>query len=192
MQAVCDEADDVFGSGGYDLEVWNELSFGSQFLDQGNYYSPARESGSGSVTETLLERTVEYVRDPAHGIAAGVGISDGFADQTPFVSGASVPAGTTALSKHLYQGPLYFPRTATIDSNRPVDALGDPDSTTSKAPYTPRFTPKLATAFPEYFLSAIQTESIVRDLAPIDDDDQRRQARPQRRRRPGERRRRCG
>lgn len=167
VATVCAEADDVFGPGGYDLEVWNELSFGSEFLDQGKYYSPARESGSGAVTDELLARTVAYVRDPSHGISTDVGISDGFASQTPFASGGSVPAGTTALSKHLYKGPLYFPRNATIDSTRPLDALGAPDSTTSKAPYTPRFTPNLATAFPEYFLSAIQSETVVRDLAPL-------------------------
>jgi hypothetical protein len=167
VATVCAEADDVFGTGGYDLEVWNELSFGSEFLDQANYYSPSRESGSGAVADTLLTRTVAYVRDPDHGISDEVGISDGFAGQTPFAAAGSVPAGTTALSKHLYKGPLYFPRTATIDSIRPLDALGAPDSTTSKAPYTPRFTPNLATAFPEYFLTAIQTDTVVRDLAPL-------------------------
>ena len=167
VAAVCAEADDVFGAGGYDLEVWNELSFGSEFLDQGNYYSPARESGFGSVTEAMLEETVAYVRDPDHGISEDVGITNGFASQTPFAAAGSVPAGTTALSKHLYRGPLYFPRNATIDSVRPLDALGAPDSTTSKAPYTPRFTPNLATAFPEYYLSAIQTDTVVRDLAPL-------------------------
>ncbi len=167
VAAVCAEAKDVFGPGGYDLEVWNELSFGSEFLGQGNYYSPDREIGYGSVTDTLLEETVDYVRDPAHGISADVGISDGFASQTPFVSGGSVPAGTTALSKHLYRGPQYFPRNAAINSIRPLDALGAPDSTTSKAPYTPRFTPSFASALPEYFLTATQTETEVRDLAPI-------------------------
>jgi hypothetical protein len=167
VATVSDEAEAVFGPGGYDLEVWNELSFASEFLDQGNYYSPPRESGSGSVTQTLLEKTVAYVRDPAHGIAAGVGISDGFASQTPFASGGSVPAGTTALSKHLYRGPQYFPRNAVINSIRPLDARGAPDSTTSKAPYTPRFTPSFASALPEYFLTATQTETEVRDLAPF-------------------------
>jgi hypothetical protein len=167
VATVCAEAEEVFGPAGYDLEVWNELSFGSEFLDQGNYYSPPRESGSGSVTESLLESTVAYVRNPVHGISAGVGISDGFAGQTPFVSGGSVPVGTSALSKHLYRGPQYFPRNAVINSIRPLDALGAPDSTTSKAPYTPRFTPSFASALPEYFLTATQTETEVRDLAPI-------------------------
>jgi len=167
VATVCAEADDVFGPAGYDLEVWNELSFGSQFLDQGNYYSPAREDGSGSVTQALLEKTVAYVRDPAHGISTDVGISDGFAGQTPFASGGSVPAGTTALSKHLYRGPQYFPRNAVLNSIMPLDALGSPDATTNEAPYTPRFTPRFTSALPEYFLTATQTETEVRDLAPF-------------------------
>jgi hypothetical protein len=167
VSTVCAEADAVFGSGGYDLEIWNELSFGSEFLSEANYYSPARDGGSGSVSETLLEKTVAFVRDPANGIADGVGISDGFASQTPFAAAGSVPVGTTALSKHLYRGPQYFPRNAVVNSIRPLDALGASDSTTSKAPYKPKFTPSFASALPEYFLTAIQTETVARDLAPF-------------------------
>ena len=166
VAAVTREADKVFGEGNYDLEIWNELSFGSQFLNEGNYYSPARVSGSGSVTAALLNATVDYLRDPVHGVSPEVGISDGFASQTPFASADSVPAGTTALSKHLYAGPQYFPRTATINGVRPVDALGNPDSTTSQAPYRPKFTPNYGSALPEYFLTATQTETLVRDLSP--------------------------
>ena len=164
VDTVTDEASSVFGADGYDLEVWNELSFGSQFLDEGNYYSPRRVEGSGSVTTELLRATVAHLREG--GVSNGVGISDGFASQTPFASGGEVPPGTTALSKHLYRGPQYFPRTATIDGVRPVDALGSSDSTTGSAPFTPKFTPDFASALPEYFLTATQTETLVRDLAP--------------------------
>ena len=45
VDTICAEADAVFGEGGYDLEVWNELSFGSEFLSEGSYYSPARVDG---------------------------------------------------------------------------------------------------------------------------------------------------
>ncbi len=166
VDAVTREASSVFGADGYDLEVWNELSFGSQFLDEANYYSPRRFNGSGSVTDALLKATVAHLRG-SDGVAAGVGISDGFASQTPFASGGSVPVGTTALSKHLYRGPQYFPRNAVIDGVRPVDALGNSDSTTAGAPYTPRFTPDFASALPEYFLTATQTETLVRDLSPL-------------------------
>lgn len=159
-------AAEVLGAGNYDFEVWNELSFASEFLDESNYYSPDRVPGSGSVTQELLEATVEYLRDPAHGVSPEVGITDGFAGQTPFAAAGSVPVGTTALSKHLYQGPLYFPRNATISGVKPLDALGRSDATGKSSPYTPKFTPNFGSAFPEYFLTAIQTESLVRDLSP--------------------------
>jgi hypothetical protein len=164
--AVTREVSSVFGADGYDLEVWNELSFGSQFLDETNYYSPQRVSGSGSVTNEMLKETVAHLRGPG-GVAPGVGISDGFASQTPFASGGTVPAGTTALSKHLYRGPQYFPRTQVINSIMPLNAFGGPDSTTERVPYRPRFTPDFTSALPEYFLTATQTETVVRDLAPI-------------------------
>ena len=50
---VCKLAASVVGPGGFDLEVWNELTFGSQFLNSENYYSAgsegqARTGASGS------------------------------------------------------------------------------------------------------------------------------------------------
>jgi hypothetical protein len=38
VAAVCKEAASVVGPEGFDLEIWNELSFGSQFLDAEHYY----------------------------------------------------------------------------------------------------------------------------------------------------------
>jgi len=148
VHAVCAEAASVVGPGGYDIEVWNELSFGSQFLNSEHYYA----AGSGSGTEggsegeeageeaasegegetegegaapphgkphkmivnkeiqkALLDETVAYVRNPANGFSPAVGITDGFASETPFPSGADAPLGMTALSKHPYTGPKDFP-----------------------------------------------------------------------------------
>ena len=62
-----------------------------------------------AVINRLLKETVAYVRDPANGISSEVGISDGFASQTPFPSGALAPLGMTALSKHLYNGAQQLP-----------------------------------------------------------------------------------
>jgi hypothetical protein len=166
VSTVCREASEVFGPDGYDLEVWNELSFASEFLHEEKYYSPPRSDGSGSIAEALLDETVAYIRDPESGISPAVGVSDGFASQTPFPSGRSVPVGTTALSKHPYRGPQYFPRDAVVDSNQPVDALGESDARGNRAPFTPRFTPEYASALPEYFLTATQTETLIRDVAP--------------------------
>ncbi len=172
VATVCNEAQSIFGAGGYDLEVWNEVSFGSQFLNEENYYSPARETGTGSITAALLDETVAYLRDPAHGISPEVGISDGFASETPFASGATLPTGLTAISKHLYRSSTSIPSEYKPEpAIKPLNALGEPDFTTSGTTtdpiYTPLFVPTYVSDFPEYFLTATQTETVVRNLAPI-------------------------
>ena len=250
------EATKVFGSGGYDLEVWNELTFGSQFLNSEHYYQPAdartieaearaeaqdeplapedaeteaspetradaqsldsaeeedapeaagaeEEQTEGeaagvsatarpfagepseegperkdltkaiindkvtkAVTRTLLKETVAFVRNPVNGISAATGISDGFASQTPFPSGALAPLGMTALSKHLYNGAKQFPAAYREKRIKPLDALGFRDTEDGRG-FKPLFVPEFQSLFPEYFLTALPTETLVRDIAPI-------------------------
>jgi hypothetical protein len=168
-------AAEIFGPGGYDFEVWNELSFGSQFLDAEKYYSPSGESDSKAVTDAvtkaLLRETVAYIRDPANGISPNVGITDGFASQTPFASGASAPAGLTALSKHPYADLRILPAEYKIGPGRvPYDALGQRDTVGprgSTGAFTPLFVPHYQELFPEYFLTAVSAETMIRDIAPI-------------------------
>jgi hypothetical protein len=171
VATVSKQAESIFGAGGYDLEIWNELSFGSQFLNEENYYSPTRETGSGSVTEALLDETVAYVRNPAHGISPEVGVTDGFASQTPFASPAQLPAGLTAMSKHLYNYGEYYPRDNVNSSIKPLNALGENDFTTegTKANplYAPLFIPTYHSLLPESYLTGTQTETVVRDIAPF-------------------------
>ena len=169
VATVCKEAASIFGPEGYDLEVWNELSFGSQFLNAEYYDTPDGTEGVSAatreITKALLDETVAYVRNPANGIGPGVGISDGFASQTPFPSGANAPVGLTALSKHLYDGAKTFPAADQERSLIPLDALGERD--TLKDSFAPLFVPHYQSLFPEYYLAATQTETIVRDLAPM-------------------------
>jgi hypothetical protein len=169
VATVCREATSIFGPEGYDLEVWNELSFGSQFLNAEYYDTPAGTEGvsvaTKEITKALLDETVAYVRNPVNGIGPGVGISDGFASQTPFPSGANAPVGLTALSKHLYDGAKTFPAADQERSLTPLNALGERD--TPKDSFAPLFAPGYQSLFPEYYLAATQTETIVRDLAPI-------------------------
>ncbi len=171
VATICKEAQSIFGPEGYDLEVWNELTFGSQFLNENNYYSPARETGKGSVTNALLNDTVAYVRNPANGISPGVGLTDGFANETPFTSPAALPTGLTAMSKHLYQSGEYYPNDEEDNAIQPLNALGEKSYTTSgtsSAPvFTPLFKPTFTAQLPEYYLTATQTETIVRDLSPV-------------------------
>jgi hypothetical protein len=169
--AVTSEARRVLNGDDFDVEVWNELTFGSSFLDVANYYQPvpAALRGTGSVTGALLARTVQWLRDPAHGVS-GIGIGDGFANQTPFVSGSTVPVGVTAIDKHPYHGVTQFPQDAglpvyTQNGMQAVNALGQVDGTSANG--SPGFTPTFRAFFPEYYLSGLQTEFMERDLSPI-------------------------
>ncbi len=187
--AVCKYASEVVGPDGYDLEVWNELTFGSQFLNAENYYGigsdkelsePAPESGGPVPTEreqktknthavikALLAATVGYVRNPANGISSKVGITDGFASETPFPSGAAAPLGMTALSKHPYEGVRSYPSEYITYSDRPMNALGVQDTLPGQhGLFTPLFIPNYETLFPEYWLTALSTETLIRDIAP--------------------------
>ena len=68
-----------------------------------------------------------------------------------------LPARVTALSHHPYAGRKAFPPTR--PKGTPLNALGLPDPGD--------FTPAYEACFPEYFASALQTETIVRDMAPL-------------------------
>jgi hypothetical protein len=172
--AVTREARALFGPRGFDVEIWNEMTFGSDYLFQERYYDPVRERGQGDVVEALLARTVVYLRDPRSGVS-GIGISSGFANQSPFPAGSTSPRGLTALSKHPYKDMQHFPRDTRVDGVSPLDALGRTDFSERGAPSggvlrKDRFMPRYDAWFPEYFLSAIQTESMIRDLSPITND----------------------
>jgi hypothetical protein len=170
VSAITHVAARVFGPTGFDVEIWNELSFGSAFLDNANYYVPVPPnlSGSGSVDNALLRATVIWIRDPDHGVSH-IGIGDGFANQTPFASPLTAPPGLTALDKHPYPGArrVFGPRTGPLPC-QPLDALGQTDGArVGPTAFRDRFTPSFVDYFPEYYLNALQTETVVRDLAPI-------------------------
>lgn len=121
---------------------------------------------SGEIRKALLAATVAFVRDPANGISPDVGITDGFASETPFPSGAAAPLGLTALSKHPYVGAIKFPAEYHEYHVRPRNALGERD-TSSQASFKPLFIPTYQSLFPEYTLTATSTETLTRDLAPF-------------------------
>ena len=189
VATVCRFASGIFGPGGFDLEVWNELTFGSQFLNSDAYYSadgpepgaspegeteppaPSRRSVTKAVMHALLSGTVDYVRSPASGLSPNVGVSDGFASETPFPSGAGAPHGLTALSKHPYVGLRRFPSSYEASGVRPVDALGLQDTRSRESsPFTPLFIPTYESLLPEYTLTGTSTETLIRDLAPFTTD----------------------
>jgi hypothetical protein len=174
VSTVSRMAQSVVGPGGYDLEVWNELSFGSQFLNAQSYSSrgPSRASLKAinrvtkQVVKALFDGTVAFVRDRSNGISPGVDITNGFASESPFPSGAGAPVGLTAISKHPYVGPRIFPADLRKAHVIPVNALGVRD-TSSRASFTPLFVPAYQSLLPEYVLTATSAESLTRDLAPF-------------------------
>lgn len=165
----------ILGSQNFDIEVWNELTFGSDFLNQASYYEPPKAAGAGDVPSEIITRTVKFIRDPSNGVSS-IGIGDGFESQRPFASGATVPRGLTAIDKHPYSGRRRFPDDAKSDANgiRPLDAAGRTAGRPPGSPTQPRwqddFVPSYTAFFPEYYLTAIQTEHAIRDVSPITTD----------------------
>jgi hypothetical protein len=178
VATVAAEARRVFGAGGYDLEVWNELTSASAFLAAANYSSPPgdpaavkavlseRRSVTKSTVKAILNSTVAYVRNPANGISPRVGVSDGFASQTPFAGGAFAPRGLTAISKHPYMTAVSYPLQYSEGRIRPINALGASD-TASRSSYDPLFIPRFQALLPEYTLTGLSATTLVHDIAPI-------------------------
>ena len=59
VDVVTREVKRVVGDDGFDVEVWNELTFGSDFLDRGTYYDPPVDSAGGNAAERLQIVTQE-------------------------------------------------------------------------------------------------------------------------------------
>ena len=170
VEVVTREARDVLGDDDeFDVEIWNELTFGSDFLYASRYYAEP-PAGTGDVTQVIPRRTVGWLRDPDHGVE-DVGIGNGFESQRPWASGETSPAGLTAISKHPYKNMRRFPQDAANDAPgiRPLDALGRTagsyDGSTNR--WRDDFVPAYDAFFPEYYLNAIQTEHLIRDLSPF-------------------------
>jgi hypothetical protein len=156
---------EILGSADFDVEIWNELSFGSDFLDVNSYYEPDMDAGQGDVTDAVLRRTVQFLREPGRGLGS-VGIANGFASQRPWDAGSTSPPGLTAISKHPYQGRRTFPDDR-FDGSLPLDAQGQPDGNADPTvKWRDRFVPSYVAFLPEYYLTAIQTEHLIRDLSP--------------------------
>ncbi len=162
---VTREVKALLGSDNFDVEVWNELSFGSSFLNINNYYSPPLEGPGEGLQMELLTRTIDYLHDPANGVP-DVQVGNGFASQRPWDSGAWMPLGLAAIDKHPYQGWVHFPPEHGT-GNRPLNGLGEPSGwQDSEGQWHETFTPEYDAFFPEYPLTGIETETLIHDLAP--------------------------
>jgi hypothetical protein len=154
---------------GFDLEVWNELTFGSAFLSVNNYYEPSKRVVAGPPPfDEILSRTVAFVTDQHNGWA-GAGVCNGFNNQWPWGNGSTAPPGLAALGKHPYAGANRV-RTGdmTVRSGRPIDALGRvAGKQIVDGGYRDDFVPSYTIHFPEFGLCALQTETFIRDVSPF-------------------------
>ena len=154
-----------YGSDNFDVEIWNELGFGSDFLNLSNYYQPLPNATEGNTDDAILDATVSFLRDPANGWP-DVQIGNGFTNQTGVDSGALQPVGLNAIDKHPYSQLNSFP--AAESSSQGLNALGQPDYTYVNGKITPNFVPTYNAFFPEYWLTGLQSETLIRDIAPIE------------------------
>jgi len=176
------EADDA----GFDLEVWNELTFGSHFLDSKHYYDPPRKrakprfryKGKDFGYEVLLAMTVDFARDPAHGLP-GVRVIDGFSNQRPWEAGSTMWPGQAGISRHYYTGidpyrpfdanhGCVSPETDDSKSHPVLDALGRPDGKVENGQAVPGtyFVPAFRASLPETWFYGYKTEMMSREVVP--------------------------
>jgi hypothetical protein len=163
VDRVAMAATDALGTGaeadkGFDLEIWNELTFGSNFLDINAYYAGAPyKYDKTDVPRDIVAATAQHV-SASPDRYSGVALTDGFASTTPWQASSTTPDRVTALSKHPYAPRLRFPAN---EQRAPglygLNALGKQDS----------YVPTYVSRFPEYFGTGIQTETMVRDMGPF-------------------------
>ncbi len=170
---------------GFDVEVWNEYTFGSEFLNERNYYEPERAFSSfpsyrvGAKeqcdAEIFLPLTVELAAE-----YPGVRVISGFANQRPWDNGTDMWPGQGGFSRHYYTG--VNPRDNFSDNglvtrktmpphylqHAPVNALGRPlDADGNRNWQEQLFVPEHRISLPEYPALGIKTENVIRDLRPF-------------------------
>jgi hypothetical protein len=158
--AVAAMATDALGTAGgadkgFDVEVWNELTFGTHFLSINNYYRPPlAKYDERTVRSDLVKATADYLDGHAEAFQ-GVRLADGFANTIPWPAAGDEPRRVVAIDKHPYAGRKAFPKDEQKGTR--LDAQGEKTD----------FVPNYSMIFPEYYATAIQTETLVRDMGPI-------------------------
>ena len=95
---------------GFDLEIWNELTFGSSFLCINNYFDPKLvEYKEEAIWEGLVRETAELAeRQPDR--FRGVTLVDGFRNTIPWPASSREPACVGGLSAHPYPVRKAYPK----------------------------------------------------------------------------------
>ncbi|MBV9468439.1 MAG: hypothetical protein JO316_15805 [Abitibacteriaceae bacterium] len=181
---------------GFDIEVWNEQTFGSNFLDINRYYDEKIEYAEPFVYRktrpllatyrpnaqtqfeqkdayAILPMTIDYFNDPANGFR-GVNVISGFANQWPWDSGTALWDGQAGFSRHYYTGGWQDVSPETPPGHKDsgtIDALGNFDGKRAGNEWHQivpgtNFAPTFRMGFPEFFHSGFKTESLSRDVIP--------------------------
>jgi hypothetical protein len=161
IDAVATVASDALGTTtaadkGFDLEIWNELTFGSDFLNINRYYSPPFATyDESSIWTNLTTATVAHA-DAQPARYSGVRFCDGFGNTIPWRGAGNNAERIRSVSRHPYAyGVTTFP--LATPRNNPINALGTPAT----------FTPNVTYCFAEYAGSWVETESALRIFAPF-------------------------
>lgn len=140
---------------GFDMEIWNELTFGSNFLSVNWYYDPPlQEYKEKSIWSNLVKETADFA-DNNPGMFSGVAFNNGFGNTIPWPASSTMPTRIRAIGRHPYAKFRTFPEDRHA---RPRNALGERDSS---------FTPTYTALFPELQGTWLTTESTLREGAPI-------------------------
>lgn len=155
-RVIAGAAKEILGTEAFDLEVWNELSFGSNFLSINNYYKPQLEDGSGRTNAAIWCRTLAHIRS----LYPNVGVCNGFNNQNNTVTGG---AGATASDRHPYPGQEIFPGN---DKGIQLDADGVGAYKKVGVENVPLFVPEYTLLCPETPFLYVHTENKLLDTAP--------------------------
>jgi hypothetical protein len=144
---------------GFDLEVWNELTLGSDFLDINNYYDPPlRENYDEQDAWTYIPQATAQEAKAHPEIYRGATISNGFSSTIPWPASSNQPQRLGGLSKHPY------PLVKNYPEDEPLSQALDENLQPTN------FVPSYRSYHPESGLSQQQTETLARDGAPFNND----------------------
>lgn len=177
---------------GFDLEVWNEYTFGSDFLQDRYYYDPQRKfkepiryanhDRETTGHEIILPITVDYVNDPANALPC-VRVVSGFSNQRPWDNGSEMWPGQSGISRHYYSSldawrpahgneGTYSPSILKDLKFGPVNAMGLADGIPDHKDWhtvVPGsfFIPTFQLGMPEAQHFGYKTEFMTRDIQPF-------------------------
>lgn len=149
------------GLGNYDIEVWNELTFGSNFLDA-RYYT-----GNSNPAATVEGQYEQVMQDTAIYVAAhpelfaGSQLINGFASQVPAPSSSNQHPRVTAINRHPYFSRFAISPGVVPEAGTKVNATGTVDA----SGYEPTYT----LGCPEIDSLLVTTEASSRDYGPLTD-----------------------